>query len=330
MTKAPFHYYWSETLSQRNPGRMCPERPERLQVISPDHLRAAIPDLHHRTFVAKPASILELIHTPAYIRNVQQAGASSRRFLDNGDTAATTDIFEQALLSASAGCVAIDAIKAGETNRAFCAVRPPGHHANTMRAMGFCIFNNVAIAARYAQEFLGVKRVLILDWDNDPGNGTQEIFWEDPSVYTLSFHQSDLFPAAGGTEHYGAGAGEGFNKNAPFDPGTTEANYMMGFEKILSMVCDRFSPELLIIAAGFDAHNNDPQSKMALDESSFAKMTTLAIDITSTVTSGRTLSILEGGYNLGALQASVTAHCKAMMTPASSHPTLINHETVTH
>jgi acetoin utilization deacetylase AcuC-like enzyme len=224
----------------------------------------------------------------------------------------TPDLFSQALLSASAGCEAVDRIMGGELAAAFCAVRPPGHHANRFRALGFCVFNNVAVAAEYAREHYGVKSVLIVDWDAHPGNGTQEIFFEDPAVFTLSIHQADLFEEAGGRELVGRGPGEGFNRNEPVRAGIPADEYMDIFAGAVREVAAAFRPELLLISAGFDAHQSDPSSSLPLDHNHFAAMTDILLRAAGPFTGGRVLSILEGGYNLHALRLCAAAHLKAM------------------
>lgn len=311
-----FGYFYDARLCDRSPGITCPEKPQRLELLKPELIFAdtmSKEEVHVETGPNRlDESILTLAHEAEYIQFVKEAHAKGRRYLDRQDTAATEDTFDQALLSASVAVSAVDKVLTGQLDRAFCAIRPPGHHANAMRAMGYCIFNNAAIAARYAQDRHGLDRVLIIDWDNDPGNGTQEIFWTDPSVFLLSFHQSDLFPAAGGRDLVGAGKGEGFNRNMPLPPGINRKDYFIAFETVLRQVLKSFKPQLLIISAGFDAHRNDPRSKMPLVEEDFATLTELVLRETAPHTGGKTVSLLEGGYNVATLQASVKTHCHVM------------------
>ncbi len=309
----PVGYFWNPALAQRKTGLFCPERPERCTVLEPERVlaEAGVP-IRAAGFSTRAEDILAPVHDAEYVAMVRDAHRRRRRYLDAGDTEVTPDVFEQALLAASAGCAALDEILAGRMAAAFCAVRPPGHHANRMRALGFCIFNNTAVAAAYARARHGVERVLVVDWDVHPGNGTQEIFFDDPAVFTLSIHQANLFPEAGRAELIGRGAGEGFNRNVPVAPGTPAETYLGRFAEVLLETAAAFRPELLLIAAGFDAHRSDPASALPLEEAHFGQMTHLAIEATRRFTGGRTLSLLEGGYNLGALGLSVAAHVRGL------------------
>ena len=259
-------------------------------------------------------------HDARYIACVRDAHSMNRRYLDSGDTAATPDVFDQALLAASAGCQAIDDICNGTIRRAFCAVRPPGHHANSIRAMGFCVFNNVAVAARYAQNRMNIERVLIIDWDIHPGNGTQEIFWEDPTVFTLSFHQEGLFQESGRPDLRGAGAGQGCNRNIPIPAGTEASAYLHMFEAVVEQIARQFEPELVLISAGFDAHRSDPASQLLLEERHFAKMTEVVVRQTIGFTGDRLVSLLEGGYNPPVLTSCVAAHTTQLCENCVPHP----------
>lgn len=307
-----FGYFWNSELANRAVGTLCPEKPERCRVLAPSKVFESVNGLRVCRFGRREKSLLSLVHDSAYIAEVQNAHAWNRRYLDAGETMVTHDVFEQSLLAASAGCAALDQIMEGKFTSAFCAIRPPGHHANRHRAMGYCVFNNAAVAAAYAQACHGVRSVLIVDWDVHPGNGTQEVFWRDPSVFTLSFHQADLFPESGHSRLSGEGAGKGCSRNVPLPPGTDPREYLKVFEAVVTGVARMSQPELLLIAAGFDAHARDRVGGMELTEEHFGRMTEIVLEVTHPFTGGKTLSLLEGGYNPSALRSSVAAHCHTL------------------
>jgi acetoin utilization deacetylase AcuC-like enzyme len=199
-------------------------------------------------------------------------------------------------------------VMARKVDAAFCAVRPPGHHAERGYPMGFCLFNNVAVCARYAQQRHGLERIAILDWDVHHGNGTQHIFEEDPTVLYISLHQFPFYPGTGARNERGTGKGEGFTLNFPMSAGTGEKNYLAAFTEEIVPALAKYKPDMLIISAGFDAHRNDPLGGMRLTEDSFAKMTTLVKDVAPVI------SVLEGGYNLNALARCVERHIIALRT----------------
>ena len=311
-----FGYFWNEKLAERNTGFLCPESSQRVRVLTPGNVLSCPEKVLTFGFQKRDDSLLRLVHQPAYIEHVQKAFFKGRRYLDAGDTRVTADVFDQALLSASAGCCALDEMFCGGLTTAFCVTRPPGHHANRLRALGFCVFNNVAIAARYSQTTFGIDRVLIRDWDVHPGNGTQEIFWEDSTVATLSFHQADHFSESGRSDLLGEGDGKGFNRNIPIPPGTDSPTYLQTFDRVLEEVTGRFRPELVVIAAGFDAHRRDPASSLNLTETDFGSMTKSVLRITRSFTGGKTLSLLEGGYNTHSLRLGVIEHCEVLASPS--------------
>jgi acetoin utilization deacetylase AcuC-like enzyme len=289
---------------------------------SPQRLRAIMQRLEQSGVAAASARIeprkaedewVTLVHQPKYVAFLnQQAPAQGRLSLD-ADTSMSPGSLAAAYLAAGGALAGVDAIMAGRAQHVFCAVRPPGHHAEADRAMGFCFFNNVAIAARYAQKRYGLRRVLIVDWDVHHGNGTQHSFDEDPSVLFFSTHQYPHYPGTGRATERGSGVGEGFTINVPMEAGEGDDEYRAVFQKVLVPAADAFKPELVIISAGFDAHRDDPLASMGLTETGYADLTAIVAGIAVRHCRGRLLSSLEGGYNLKALSMSVERHIRALM-----------------
>jgi acetoin utilization deacetylase AcuC-like enzyme len=253
------------------------------------------------------------VHTPGYVAALGRHAPTSGRVSLDPDTSMSPGSLAAAYLAAGGALAAIDAIMAREIDHAFCAVRPPGHHAEAGRAMGFCLFNNVAIAARYVQKRHGLKRVLIVDWDVHHGNGTQHSFEDDPSVLFFSTHQYPHYPGTGRATECGKGSGEGFTINVPMEAGEGDDEYRAIFQKVLVPAADQFEPEFVIISAGFDAHKDDPLASMGLTEAGYADLTRIVAEIAKRHAQGRILSSLEGGYNLTALAASVDCHIQTLL-----------------
>ncbi len=286
-----------------------PERPQRLESIV-KHLMGTPLWTKIAHLRPSPASLewIYAVHPEQYVEMIRKRCLSGEKILDQGDTHVCPESYDVALLAAGAALLGVDEILSGKNHAIFCAVRPPGHHAETATAMGFCLFNNVAIAARYAQKKYGIERVAILDWDVHHGNGTQEIFYEDDSVFYISLHQYPFYPGTGAADERGEGKGEGFTLNCPMKAGSTEKEYLDAFQRAILPALHRCRPQLLIISAGFDAHKDDPLAQIKLTEDSFAKMTTLVMEIASKYCNDRIVSVLEGGYNLEALARSVEKH----------------------
>jgi acetoin utilization deacetylase AcuC-like enzyme len=242
-----------------------------------------------------------------------QAAASNRAKLD-ADTVVSSHSETTARLAAGGACRAVEAVVNGEAESAFVACRPPGHHATIGQAMGFCLYNNVAVAARYAQAAYPeqIKKVLIVDFDVHHGNGTQEIFYADPTVFYYSLHQYPWYPGTGAADERGVGAGEGYTLNLPVEAMTEAEDYLRKFEQGLESVMKNFSPDLVIISAGFDAHEADPLGQLRLNDASYERMTKRLREAARATGRGRVVSCLEGGYNLDALGDTVRAHVAAL------------------
>jgi len=290
-----------------NPGRYHPESPKRLAAI---YAMLERPDMEG-VFQYLPArevtrdELLE-IHSPRYVDMILNTSGKGRRSLDP-DTTVSEGSCEASLLAAGGLCKAISAVISGDMDNAFALVRPPGHHAETSRAMGFCIFNNVAVGARYAQASHGLERVLIADWDLHHGNGTQHTFEEDRTILYFSTHQYPYYPGTGGYEETGRGDGQGFTVNVPFAPGKGDAEYADVFERILKPIALAFEPQLILVSAGFDIYENDPLGGMGVTPEGFAMLTRTLMDIADACCNGRVVMTLEGGYNLEGLSRSVKA-----------------------
>ena len=310
-TKTGFIYH--DEFLEHDTGRGHPERPDRLRSIV-NHLKQSglWARVQHPLIDRAAEEWILKVHTSRHWKLIKESCARGIEILDQGDTHVSPKSYDVALLAAGGVLTGVDAVATGILNNVFCAVRPPGHHAESDAVMGFCLFNNVAIAARYAQEKYGLEKIAIVDWDVHHGNGTQEIFYEDPSVFYISTHQYPFYPGSGASTETGAGRGSGFTLNCPMRVGSGEKEYIDAFTKNILPALDIYKPQLLIISAGFDAHKDDPLANINLTEQSFEKLTTMLCGIADKYCGARLVSVLEGGYNLQALARSVEAHVKIM------------------
>lgn len=302
------------------PGPSHPERPERIKVLLD---LAATLDREQFTLLA-PRSAgredLERVHGADHVRLVESTSTVNRYALD-GDTITCRDSFGVALLAAGGFLTMLDAIAAGESANGFALVRPPGHHALAHRAMGFCLFNSMAIGAEYLKHRHGAKKIMIVDWDVHHGNGTQDIFYEDPSVLFVSTHQFPFYPGTGSINEIGAGAGEGYTVNVPLPAGCADREYLQVFQDVVASAAKKFAPEWILVSAGFDPHEHDPLAGMGVTEPGFAAMARSLLEQAATFADGRIAFLLEGGYDLAALRnsvAAVLAEIRARQRTASS------------
>jgi len=294
-------------------GAGHPERPARLRAITEHLQRVGLWDaLVHCVPAPAARETLALVHPASYIELIERACREGPVHLDP-DTAVSPASWEAALRAVGAVTQAVDAVHAGRLRAAFCAVRPPGHHALAERAMGFCVFNNVAVGARHAQHRHNVARVLIVDWDVHHGNGTQAIFYDDPSVLYVSMHQHPFYPGTGAREETGAAKGRGFTVNVPVPAGSGDAELLAAFREVLVPEAERFDPQLVFISAGFDAHHDDPLAGLQVTDAGYQELTRIVRQIADRHAQGRIVSALEGGYDLDALGRGVEAHVRALL-----------------
>ncbi|GAF71957.1 unnamed protein product, partial [marine sediment metagenome] len=290
-----------------------PEQPARLMAIDDGLMKSGFWE-KLTTIKASAAETvrIEAAHDKEYVEKAISEMKAGRRKLSTGDTMLSEGSLDAALWAAGGGLRAVDAVMAGTVKRAFCAVRPPGHHATPDIGMGFCVFNNVAIAARYIQQKHKLKKVLIVDWDVHHGNGTQDIFYQDPTVLFFSSHQHPLYPGTGPASETGEGEGKGFTINCPLPAGTGDKEIAATFEKKLLPAAKKFKPDFVLISAGFDSRVDDPLGGFEITDDGFVRLTEMVTEIADRSASGRIVSMLEGGYNLGGLAAAVTAHVGAL------------------
>lgn len=312
MSKTGFVYDDIYLEHKTTPGH--PETPQRLVAIV-EKLKAMGLYCELLILPPKPAAVqwITTVHAPEYVERVRQSCRNGTRYLDSMDTPISAKSYEVALTAAGGVLTAIDAVMDKKITNAFCAIRPPGHHAVRDRAMGFCIFNNVAIGARYIQKKYDLSKILIVDWDVHHGNGTAAMFYDDPNVLYFSVHQYPFYPGTGSEAEKGTGLGLNYNINVPLPAGSGDSTYLEVFNEKLMPAALTFCPEFVLISAGFDAHEHDLLGGMKVTSEGFARMTQLVQQIAQKCCEGRLVSVLEGGYELEGLAASVEAHIRVLM-----------------
>ena len=293
-----------------------PDHPENsARIINTiEHLRSA--NCWQKLDIKKPRAATEAevsaIHSTSQIEQIAEIARSGGGYLDP-DTYVSSDSYEAALNAAGAPLTAIDLIMDKKVDNAFCLVRPPGHHATPEKGMGFCLFNNVAIAAKYIQSRYSLDRIVIIDWDVHHGNGTQDAFYDDPSVMYFSMHRYPFYPGTGAEEETGKDSGSGFTINIPLSYNTEPQEYLKFFEEILEKRVKPFKPQFILISSGFDAYRLDPISGLSLEASDYNKLTKLTQNVAKYCCDGRIVSCLEGGYHLLDLPKCIEEHLNGLM-----------------
>ncbi len=315
-------YVYAQRYLLHDPGSWHPERPDRLTAI---HTALEEDDLLELLVRLRPdyapLKWVERLHDPGYIQRFKEACEQGKQIFEVQDCGISRESYQTALLAVGGILLAVDAVMGGQVDNAFCAVRPPGHHAEHNRAMGFCFFNNVAIGAVYALENYGLERVAIVDWDVHHGNGTQHLFEEDPRVFYVSLHEDPqyCYPGTGYRREEGKGAGRGFTLNLPFPPRSGDEDYLEALNKEALPRLRQFAPQLVLISAGFDAHTNDPLAHMNLTRQGYRDMTQLVLDLAQETAGGRLITVLEGGYNLEVLAECAEDHIRMLLDIPMDH-----------
>ena len=306
-------YVYDPLFINHNTGSRHPERSERViaahDLLSKQEWFDSLVPVQNR-----PAEVqwISTIHDDGYIQRVQAACQSGERKLDTPDVTISIESYDVARNAVGSILQLSDALMGNEIDNGFAMVRPPGHHAEYAEAMGFCLFNNVAIGARYLQQKYELEKILILDWDVHHGNGTQHAFEQDPTVFYMSLHQFPHYPGTGALSETGIGKGEGTTLNCPMTPGLGDDAYKQAFKEKILPLAKAYNPDAIILSAGFDAHAADPLGSISLEAGSYAWMTQAMMDLADHCCNGRILSVLEGGYDLTALAESVTEHVRVL------------------
>jgi acetoin utilization deacetylase AcuC-like enzyme len=296
---------------EHDPGQYHPETPARLRAVLDALSAPEFAALERREAPAAALEDLTRVHPPRFVERLLAAVPAAGHVGIDADTVMSPQSGKAALHAAGAVAAAVDAVVAGEADNAFCAVRPPGHHAEPNRAMGFCLFNNVAVGALRARAVHGLARVAVVDFDVHHGNGTQACFWDDGSLFYGSTHQSPLYPGTGLSGETGVADNI---VNVPLPPMSGSQAFRLGMTRTLLPALDAFAPQMVLISAGFDAHRNDPLAQLLFEDADYTWATEQLIEIARRHAAGRVVSTLEGGYDLAALGASAAAHVRVLMS----------------
>lgn len=307
-----------DMFQEHDTGYGHPESPLRHAAVISELEEASFSD---RIQWLKPRSAVEddiaRCHSKTYFDTAKRDILSGSPYLTTGDTTVCPESWTPALHAAGGACAAVDAVVRSEATNAFCVMRPPGHHATPNRGMGFCVFNNIAVAARYGQHQYGVGKVLIVDWDVHHGNGTQDVFYQDDSVLFFSTHQWPWYPGTGNKDETGQSRGVGATLNCPFPAGAGRREILGAFGDDMVPAAQKFKPELILISAGFDSRIDDPLGGFQLTDDDYADLTRLMLELADQYADGRVISMLEGGYNLKGLASAAEAHCRALVDHGS-------------
>jgi acetoin utilization deacetylase AcuC-like enzyme len=315
-------YVFAQRYLLHDPGSWHPERPDRLKAI-----HAALEEGELLELVVRlkpdyaPLKWVQRLHDPEYIERFKKACEKGKRIFETQDCGISRESYHAALLAVGGVMAAVDAVMRSEVANAFCAVRPPGHHAEHNRALGFCFFNNVALGAVYALENYGLERVAIVDWDVHHGNGTQHLFESDPRVFYVSLHEDPqhCYPGTGYRREQGKGAGQGFTLNLPLAPRSGDEEYLEALTtEALPRLTD-YAPQMVFISAGYDGHSNDPLAHMHLTRQGYREMTRLVLELAQKTAEDRLITVLEGGYNLEVLAECVEDHIRLLMDIPLNH-----------
>jgi len=299
---------YSEKFLDHDTGKGHPESPDRLRAIRKRLAEGAlVGKLNRPEFKAAEPDEVQAVHSAAYVKLVKETVEGGKRALPTGDTPVSAASFDAAMLAAGAAIAATDEVMAGRATSAFALVRPPGHHASREKGMGFCVFNNVAIAAQHLRKKHGLARVLVADFDVHHGNGTQDTFYEDDGVFYFSVHQKGIYPGTGRADETGKGQGQGFTLNVELPAGSGDAEALAAFREKLKPAMEKFKPEFVLVSAGFDAHQDDPLGRLKYTAEGYAALARELAAVADAHAKGRIAFVLEGGYGLEGLSTSVAA-----------------------